>query len=65
MEILNQKVEIPWKRLEPGMSFFVPCLDSETVSEQLKWESSLYGYSILCKQVIERGRYGLRCWRVK
>lgn len=65
MQILNLKVEIPWKQLKPGMSFFVPCLDSKAVADQLSWEASLHSYTVLCKQVVEKGRYGLRCWRVK
>lgn len=65
MKILNLKVEIPWKQLEPGMSFFLPCLDSKTTADQLTWEAKLYKYTVLCKQVVEKGRYGLRCWRVR
>jgi hypothetical protein len=65
MQILNLKVEIPWASIEPGMSFFVPCLDTENAVKQLTWEAGRYRYRVICKQVIEGDRYGLRCWRVE
>ena len=65
MQILNLTVKIPWGSIEPGMSFFLPCLDSKKAAEDLAWEASRYRYKVLCKQVIENGKYGLRCWRVE
>ena len=65
MQILNLTVQIPWNQVEVGMSFFVPCLNSKSVAKQLIWEAGRYRYEIFCKQVVEKGRYGLRCWRVK
>ena len=65
MQILNLTVKIPWESIEPGMSFFLPCLDTENATKQLTWEAGRLGYTVICKQVIENNRYGLRCWRVE
>ena len=65
MQILNLTVKIPWESIEPGMSFFIPCLDTEKVAADVRWEAGRFRYTVLCKQVIEKGRYGLRCWRVE
>lgn len=65
MQILNLTVKIPWESIDPGTSFFIPCLDAEDVAKQLTWEAGRLRYTVICKQVIENGRYGLRCWRVE
>ena len=65
MQILNLMVKIPWESIEPGMSFFIPCLDTEKAAADVKWEADRLRYTVVCKQVIDRGRYGLRCWRVE
>lgn len=65
LKILNQTVLIPWTKLQPGMSVFVPCLDRKQHAEVLEAEASRLGYKVVCKQVVERGRYGLRLWMVE
>jgi hypothetical protein len=65
MQILNLTVKIPWVSIEPGMSFFIPCLDTEKAAADIKWEADRFRYKVVCKQVIEDGKYGLRCWRVE
>ena len=65
MQILNLTVTIPWQKIEVGMSFFVPCLDSKRVAADIEWEAARFRYKVLCKQVIEKGKYGLRCWRIE
>lgn len=56
---------IPWKSLEPGMSFFVPCLDIAPHMRVLKAEASRWKKRVVCKRVIEKGMYGLRTWVVE
>ena len=62
--ILNQIFLIPWNEFEPSMSFFVPCLDGRKHAKTLKIEAERRGYKIICKQVVENGKFGLRVWRV-
>jgi len=65
MRILNLTLQVPWSDLKPGMSFFIPCLDTTPVIEFLVAEGARHKYKMLAKQVIEKNMYGLRCWRVE
>jgi hypothetical protein len=65
LKILNQTILIPWMKLEPGMSVFIPCLDRRRHIRTLQKEAARIGYKVVCKQVIENGKYGLRLWRVE
>jgi hypothetical protein len=64
LKILNLIYLVPWKEIEPGMSFFIPCLDRARHALELKKEAQRWGYKVICKQVVENGKYGLRLWRV-
>jgi hypothetical protein len=65
LKILNLIVLVPWKEFEPGMSFFIPCLDRQRHCMELKKEANRWGYEVICKPVVENGKYGLRLWRVQ
>ena len=65
LEILNQIVIIPWKKIKPNMSIFIPCLDRKRHKKTLVVEAERLGYKVVCKEVIEEGKYGLRLWRVE
>jgi hypothetical protein len=65
LKILNQIFLIPWKRLEPEQSIFIPCLDRKAHEKGLLEEAERLGIEVKCKQVVENGKYGLRLWRVK
>lgn len=65
LKILGIPIKVKWNQIEPGMSFFVPCLDSEEVAKYLTWDAARFKYRVICKQVLENGKYGLRCWRVE
>lgn len=65
LKILNLIVLIPWTKLEPGQSVFVPCLDRKAHCKELIREANRQGYRVICKEVVEKGRYGLRLWRVE
>jgi hypothetical protein len=62
MHLMGLKIKVPWTKLKPGMSFFIPCLDAEDLGQQLKWDAGRYRQKVIYKQVVENGRYGLRCW---
>jgi hypothetical protein len=47
------------------MSIFIPCLDRKRHKKTLVVEAERLGYKVVCKEVIEEGKYGLRLWRVE
>lgn len=65
MHLMGLKINVPWTKLSPGMSFFIPCLDAEDLGQQLSWDAGRYRRKVIYKQVVEKGRYGLRCWLVE
>jgi hypothetical protein len=62
---MNLTILLPWKKLEPGQSFFIPCLDRKVHAKTLQKEADRLGISVVIKQVVENGKYGLRVWRVE
>lgn len=64
LKVLNLTILIPWEKIEPGMSFFIPCLDRKAHAKTLQKEAERLGFKVICKPVIEHGKYGLRTWRV-
>lgn len=62
LTVMGAMFRIPWKSLEPGMSFFIPCLDIAPHVRVLKAEANRRGKRVACKRVIEKGMYGLRTW---
>ena len=65
LKILGLPIRIEWDKFLPGTSFFIPCLDRKAVEEFVMNESYRRRHRIICKQVVEKGVYGLRCWRVE
>jgi hypothetical protein len=65
LQILNQVFLIPWTKFEPGMSVFIPCFDHRRHTKTLTTEAKRWGYTIVCKYVVEKGVFGLRVWRIK
>jgi len=64
LTILNQPLLIRWEKFKPGTSFFVPCIDRRLTQRFVTTEARRMGFEVICKQVVEKGRYGLRVWRV-
>jgi len=65
LNVMNLTILLPWKKLEVGQSFFIPCLDRRTHAKTLQKEADRLGVAVVIKQVVEEGKYGLRVWRVK
>jgi hypothetical protein len=65
LRIMNLPVKIEWNKLDVNGSFFIPCLDAKPVEEFIKREGARRRFNVVCKQVVEKGRYGLRCWRIE
>jgi len=64
LTILNLPLLIQWEKFKPSTSFFVPCIDRRLTQRFVEAEAKRLGISVLCKQVVEKGKYGLRVWRV-
>jgi len=65
MRILTIPLLIEWEKFKPGTSFFVPCLDRKLTQRFVEEEANRLKLTVICKQVIEKGKYGLRVWRVE
>ena len=64
LTILNLPLLIQWEKFKPGTSFFVPCIDRRLTQRFVEAEAARLEIKVLCKQVVERGKYGLRVWRL-
>jgi hypothetical protein len=64
MKIMGLPLLVEWDKFKPGTSFFVPCVDRRLTQRFVEEEARRLRINVICKQVIERGRYGLRVWRV-
>ena len=64
MRILNIPLLIEWDKFKVGTSFFVPCIDRKLTQRFVEEEAQRLKLNIVCKQVIEKGKYGLRVWRI-
>lgn len=64
MKIMGLPLLIEWDKFKPGTSFFVPCIDRRLTERFVREEAARIKTDVICKQVVERGVYGLRVWRV-
>lgn len=64
LTILNLPLLIQWEKFKPGTSFFVPCIDRRLTQRFVEAEAARLEIRVLCKQVVEKGKYGLRVWRL-
>lgn len=64
MKIAGLPLLIEWEKFQPGTSFFIPCMDRKLTQRFVEAEAERLKINVLCKQVIERGKFGLRVWRV-
>ena len=65
LRVFNLPIAIKWEKFVPGSSFFIPCINRGKVERDVIKEANRLQINVLCKHVIERGRYGLRVWRVE
>jgi hypothetical protein len=59
----NLLTHIEWEKFKLGASFFIPCLNRGEVENYVRREATRLRMEIVCKAVVERGKYGLRVWR--
>lgn len=57
------RITISWDNMSVGASIFVPCLNTEKASRQIKAITNEKGWQIKQKVRIEDGKLGLRVWR--
>lgn len=60
---MNVPLLIQWKKFKPETSFFVPCIDRALTERFIQTEARRLGLTVICKHVIEKGKYGVRVWR--
>lgn len=63
MEVMGLPVLIEWGKFQPGASFFIPCIDRRAAQRFITREAERMRLNVVCKQVVENGKYGLRVWR--
>jgi hypothetical protein len=56
-------VVIEWHKMRLGTSFFIPALDTEPLIEQVVSAGKQRGVKLVCKEVVENGKIGIRFWR--
>ena len=64
LKVMNLPVMIQWDKFKVGTSFFIPCIDRKVTQRFVETEAKRIGVQVICKQVVENNRYGLRVWRV-
>ena len=63
-EYQGLRLKLAWNELHVGFSFFIPCLDTESMLRVIYSEAERRGYKLIHSEVIENGMSGIRYWRV-
>jgi hypothetical protein len=63
VKIFDHTLVVEWDKFTPGSSFFVPCINRNEVESWVRAQAWKMGIGVICKQVIENRKYGLRVWR--
>jgi len=63
MEVMGLSLLIEWDKFQVGTSIFVPCIDRKAVEKFITQETRRLRLNVVCKQVVEKGVYGVRAWR--
>ena len=56
-------VVIEWHTMALGSSFFIPALDTDPLIAGVLAEAKRHRIRLVCKEVIEDGKIGIRFWR--
>jgi hypothetical protein len=64
MKIAGLPLLVEWDKFKPGASFFVPCIDRRLTQRFIRAEASRLKINVITKQVVEKGKFGLRVWRI-
>ena len=58
------RIKLAWDELEIGFSFFIPCLDTESLLRTIYSEAERRGYKLTHDERTEAGLAGIRFWRI-
>lgn len=64
LKVMGHPIWVKQELLEPGSSFFIPCLDPRPVRTQLKRYARELNYQFTTRYMVEGSVIGLRVWRV-
>lgn len=64
MRIDGVSYTVNWRKLLPGYSFFVPCINTAEARTTLERVAKRLSLTLVTKLVIQDGVKGLRVWRV-
>jgi hypothetical protein len=59
------RVCIDWDKFIVGTSIFIPCVNTKMAFRHVLDASSIDRSSLTKRVCIEKGKYGLRVWRIK
>lgn len=57
------KITLDWGNFVAGSSMFVPCINTEEATKQVKRICKEKGFEVTCKSVIYNEKFGLRITR--
>jgi hypothetical protein len=58
------RLKLAWDALHVGHSFFIPCLDTESLLRVIYSEAERHEYKLTHDERIEDGKAGCRFWRI-
>ena len=58
------RIVVPWGGISVGASVFVPCLDAPQAIKEFEHIAASRGWYIDARIGIDKGKYGVRVWRV-
>jgi hypothetical protein len=64
MKLQSKLIEIDWSKFKPYSSFFIPCLDVQSMKQQVRKECKRMKFRVLIKVVTENQIRGIRVWRL-
>lgn len=56
-------IQVEWDKFDVGSSFFIPCINTQRATEQVRRICGTFDAQVRCKARAENGRWGLRVWR--
>jgi len=59
------RVLIDWSKFIVGTSIFVPCINTKTAFKHIVEASQIEKTDLVKRVCIEKGKYGLRVWRMR
>jgi hypothetical protein len=63
-EYQGLRLQLAWQELHVGFSFFIPCLDTESMLRVIYSEAERRDYRLIHEERIENGMLGCRFWRI-